>query len=86
MKLGGSDKDAPQKHDFLNCLMDYVLLSKFNLKMTQLRKAYLPTSVVLLNSMSCINGTCTCKSCEGPLIKLKKGSEEDAVFRLTKDV
>ena len=35
MKLGDSGEDAPEKNYFLNCVMDFVLLSKYRLIMTQ---------------------------------------------------
>ena len=52
MKLGSSGKDAPKKNDFLNCLMDFVLLAKYRLTMTEEWYDYVPTSVTLLNLMN----------------------------------
>ncbi|NQY06753.1 MAG: hypothetical protein HRT68_11345 [Flavobacteriaceae bacterium] len=35
MKLGDSGEDAPEMNDFLNCVMDFVLLSKYQLTITE---------------------------------------------------
>ena len=77
MKLGDSGEDAPEKNYFLNCVMDFVLLSKYRLIMTQEWYKYEPTSVSL------------CKSVRSHDLKaLKKSSKEGlgTEFRVTKNV
>ena len=77
MKLGSSGKDAPKKNDFLNCLMDFVLLSKYQLIMTQKQHKYESTSVAVSKSVRSYG-----------LKDLKKSSKEGlgVEFRVTKTI